>query len=229
MFNYPVKHSTMADNYSSFKTFNDRETAEDFSEVLKEYAIEFYIEEDVLEFDPTYANNELDKDFHIMVKQTDFVKAKQAYEAYFKKQLHNAPPDYYLFSFSNEELKEIMAKPDEWGTFDYLLAEKILQDRGLGVSDAEKQTLKTERYKTLQEQQKDKPSNILLYYIFCLIVFPIGILIGWAWAFSKKMMPDGKKVATYDESIQRHGKIIFTIALLLFIAAVAWKVYTVLQ
>ena len=216
----------MTDTFNSFKTFNDKETAEDFSEVLKEYDIEFYIEEDVLEFDLTYANNELDKDFHIMVKQTDFVKAKQAYEAYFKNQLHNAPVDYYLFSFSNDELKEIMSKPDEWGTFDYLLAEKILHDRGMGLSETDKKALKTERYKTLQDQQNEKPSNILLYYIFSIVVFPIGMLIGWAWAFSKKTLPDGNRVAVYDEDIQRHGKIIFTIATLLFVLAIGWKVYT---
>lgn len=214
----------MTENYSSFKTFNEKETAEDFAEILKEYGIDFYIEEDVLEFDPTYANNALDKDFHIMIKQEDFGKAKQAYEAYFAKGLHNAPPDYYLFSFSDEELKEIMAKPDEWGTFDYLLAEKILKDRGISITETEKQTLKTERYKVLQEQQKEKPSNILLYYIFCLIVFPIGILIGWAWAYSKKTLPDGKKVAAYDSDIQRHGKIIFALALALFVLVVVWKV-----
>ena len=132
----------MTDNYASFKTFNDKETAEDFSEVLKEYGIEFSIEEDVLEFDPTYANNELDKDYHIIIRQADFDKARKAYEAYFTKQLHNAPPDYYLFSFSDEELKDILAKPDEWGTFDYLLADKILQDRGIAVSETEKQSLK---------------------------------------------------------------------------------------
>jgi len=219
----------MTANYSSFKTFNDKETAEDFAEILKEHAIDFYIEEDVLEFDPTYANNELDKDFHIMIKQEDFGKAKQAYEAYFKKGLDNAPPDYYLFSFSDDELKEIMAKPDEWGTFDYLLAEKILQDRGIGITETEKQTLKTERNKILQEQQKEKPSNILLYYIFCLLVSPIGILIGWAWAYSKKTLPDGTKVAAYDSDIQRHGRIIFALSLVIFILIVGGKVYSLLS
>ena len=161
----------MPTEFITFKTFNDKETAEDFSEVLKEFSIEFYIEEDVLEFDPTYANNALDKDFHIMVRQADFAKAKQAYEAYFKNKLNNAPPDYYLFTFSNEELKEIMEKPDEWGVFDYLLAEKILQDRGITISENEKQTLKTERNKTLQKQQTEKPSNIILYYLPGIFLF----------------------------------------------------------
>lgn len=219
----------MTAKYSSFKTFNDKETAEDFAEILKEYAIDFHIEEDVLEFDPTYANNELDKDFHIMIKQEDFGKAKQADVAYFKKGLDNAPPDYYLFSFSNDELKEIMAKPDEWGTFDYLLAEKILQDRGIGITETEKQTLKTERNKVLLEQQKDKPSNILLYYIFCLVVSPIGILIGWAWAYSKKTLPDGKKAAAYDSDTQRHGRIIFALSLVIFILIVGGKVFSLLS
>jgi hypothetical protein len=117
-----------------------------------------------------------------------------------------------------------MAKPDEWGTFDYLLAEKILHDRGIGITETEKQELKTERYKQLQEEQKEKPSNILLYYIFCLIVFPFGILIGWAWAYSKRTLPDGKKVPAYDSDTQRHGKIIFTLGVILFVLTILWKV-----
>ena len=214
----------MTDNYASFKTFNDKETAEDFSEVLKEYSIDFFIEEDVLEFDPTYANNDLDKDYHIMVKQADFEKANKAYEAYFRKGLHNAPADYYLFSFSDTELRDILAKPDEWGTFDYLLAEKILHDRGIQITETEKQSLKTERYKSLKEQQTDRPSNLVLYYIFCLLVFPLGILIGWAWAYSKKTLPDGKKVHAYDRDIQKHGKTIFFLAMAIFISIIVWKV-----
>jgi hypothetical protein len=213
----------MTDQYASFKTFNDKETAEDFSEVLKEHAIEFFIEEDVLEFDPTYANNDLDKDYHIMVKQADFKKANEAYVAYFKKQLHNAPEDYYLFTFTDVELKDILSKPDEWGTFDYLLAEKILNDRGIPITETEKQNLKTERYKSLQEQT-DKPSNIVLYYIFCLLLFPVGIMIGWAWGYSKKTLPDGKKIAAYDKDTQQHGKIIFVLAIVIFISIIVWKV-----
>jgi hypothetical protein len=214
----------MTNDYASFKTFNDKETAEDFSEVLKTHSIEFFIEEDVLEFDASYANNALDKDYHIMIRQQDFKKATKAYEEYFKSRLHNAPPDYYLFTFTDNELKDILAKPDEWGIFDYLLAEKILHDRGFSFSEEEKEILKTTRHKELQEQQKEKPYNIVVYYFFCLLFFPIGIFIGWAWGYSKKTLPDGQRSPAYDAATQRHGRIIFSIAVLLFVLTVLWKV-----
>src|SRR5829696_5214646 len=190
----------MTDTHAIFETFNDKETAEDFADVLKANGIEFHIEEDAPEFDVSYAFNELDKDYHIMVRHEDFKRARTAYEDYFKDKLDNTPPDYYLFSFPTNELQEILAKPDEWGAFDYLLAEKILHDRGVVITHEEKQALKTERLQKLQEQKKETPKNIIVYYFFSLLFFPFGIMIGWAWGYSKKTLPDGQKVSAYDGS-----------------------------
>jgi hypothetical protein len=208
--------------FTTFKTFQDKETAEDFSDVLKEKGIEFYIEEDEPGFDPSYANNPMDTDYHIMIPESDFEKANQAYEDYFEKQLDHIPSDYYLYSFTDKELKEIVAKPDVWGSLDYLLAQKILAQRGLPVSEEEKQTLRTERSKALQQPEKEKDLSIILYYIISLF-FPVGIVIGWVWTNSKKTLPDGTKVHRYDANLQRHGRIIFIFSLLLLVLAVLFS------
>jgi hypothetical protein len=208
--------------FTTFKTFHDKETAEDFSDVLKEKGIEFYIEEDEPGFDPSYANNPMDTDYHIMIRESDFEKANQAYEDYFEKQLDHIPSDYYLYSFTDKELKEIVAKPDEWGSLDYLLAQKILAQRGLPVSEEEKQTLRTERSKVLQQPEKEKDLSIILYYIISLF-FPVGIVIGWVWTNSKKTLPDGTKVYRYNANLQRHGRIIFIFSLLLLVLAVLFS------
>src|SRR5918993_2096184 len=139
----------MTDAYVTFKTFNDKETAEDFADVLKQASVDFFIEEDALVFDPSYANNPLNKDYAIKVKQAQFKAAEKAYDRYFEGMLDKVPDDYYLFSFTDDELKEILAKPDEWGSFDYQLSQKILKQRGIIISPEEKQALKSERYKAL--------------------------------------------------------------------------------
>lgn len=38
--------------------------------------------------------------------------------------------DYYLFSFTEIELEDLIQKKNEWSKFDFLLAKKILNDRG---------------------------------------------------------------------------------------------------
>ena len=106
----------MNEEYLRFKLFPDKATAEDFAEVLKQNGIDYQIEEDALVFDPSYANNPLSTDYVILLKQADFKEASRAYDEYFAKQLGNVPEDYYLLTFTDEELLEILAKPDEWGS-----------------------------------------------------------------------------------------------------------------
>ena len=66
----------------------------------------------------------------------DFPRAHLALKAYYQAQLSTMDPDYYLFSFTDTELLEIVTHPDEWGHLDYALAKKLLADRGKPLSPA---------------------------------------------------------------------------------------------
>lgn len=214
----------MNEEYLRFKLFPDKQTAEDFVEVLKQNGIDYKIEEDVLVFDPSYANNPLNKDYAITIKQSDFKRASAAYDAYFAKQLHDVPADYYLFSFSNDELLEILAKPDEWGAFDYQLAQQLLKQRGVEISTEETDHLKAERYKEIAQPEDEPTKNLVGYYIISILFFPVGIIIGWVWGYSKKQLPDGYKVYAYNERVRNHGRTIFLIAMILFSLTVLSKI-----
>jgi len=121
----------MNEEYLRFKLFTDKTTAEDFAEVLKQNAIDYKIEEDSLVFDASFANHPLARDYVIAIKQSDFKNASNAYDEYFAKQLNDVPADYYLLQFSDDELLDILARPDEWGAFDYQLATELLKKRAL--------------------------------------------------------------------------------------------------
>ena len=139
----------MNQEYLRFKLFPDKSTAEDFAEVLKQNNIDYRIEEDSVVFDPSYANNPLSKDYVITIKQSDFKSASYAYEEYFARQLNDVPEDYYLLSFTDDELMEILSRPDEWGAFDYQLAQQLLMERGYEVTAEKTDQLKARRYKEL--------------------------------------------------------------------------------
>ena len=136
----------MSEEYLRFKLFPDKQTAEDFAEVLKQNNIDYKIEEDSLVFDASFANHPLARDYVIAVKQTDFKNASTAYDEYFAKQLNDVPTDYYLLQFSDDELLDIMAKPDEWGAFDYQLATALLKKRGIDINKEKADRLKADRY-----------------------------------------------------------------------------------
>ena len=163
----------MNEEYVRFKLFPDKHIAEDFTEVLKQNGIEHRIEEDALVFDPSYANNPLARDYVIMVKHSDFKTATQAYHDYFAKQLDDVPKDYYLFAFTDDELQEILAKPDEWGSFDYQLAQDLLTKRGVEVTKEKTDRLKADRYKQLAQPEGEPVKNIVGYYIISISFFPV--------------------------------------------------------
>jgi hypothetical protein len=214
----------MHEEFLRFKQFPDKQTAEDFAEVLKQKNVEYRIGEDALVFDPGHAFNPLNKNYVITIKQTDFKAASNAYDEYFAGQLNQVPEDYYLFSFSDDELMEIIGKPDEWGAFDYLLAQDLLKKRGVEISRDKTDRLKADRYKALAQPEGEPVKNIVGYYIISILFFPAGIIIGTVWGYSKKLLPDGYKVYIYNKDIRRHGRIIFIISMIQLLAIVLFRI-----
>jgi hypothetical protein len=207
-----------------FKIFPDKLTAQEFAEVLKQSGIDYLIEEDSLVFDPSYANNPLNKDYAITVKQNDFKAASLAYDEYFSRQLDNVPEDYYLLSFTDDELLEILSKPDEWGPFDYQLAQKLLKEKGVEVTKEKTESLKAERYKELAKPEGEPAKNIVGYYIISILFFPVGMIIGWVWGYSKKQLLDGYKIYAYNERVRGHGRTIFLISIIVFMFIVISRI-----
>ena len=213
----------MANEYRTFRIFPDNETAQDLALVLKEANIPYLIEEDALVFDASYANHPLNRDYRLKLRQEDFGRANEVLEIYYKEQLDKVDPDYYLFSFTDEELQEILAKPDEWGHLDYQLAMVILQKRGKALQPQQTQELREKRLGELTKPEGVSGSSLLFAYVFGILFFPVGIFIGWNWANARKTLPDGNKVPVYTAAVQKHGLVIFVVAVALLILTVVGK------
>src|SRR3954470_13187763 len=112
----------MEDNFLTFQKFNDLELAKAIHQKLQESNIVSFIENERQYFDPTFANNNFGADIRLKLNPTDFTKAHEVLQNFYIAELESVDKDYYLFSFSDEELIEIISKPDEWGYFDYQLS-----------------------------------------------------------------------------------------------------------
>jgi hypothetical protein len=220
-------YKIMREEYLRFKLFQDRQTAEDFAEVLKQNNIDYKIDEDSLMFDASFANHPLARDYVIAVNQTDFKKASSAYDEYFAKQLNDVPADYYLLQFSDDELLDILAKPDEWGAFDYQLSTALLKKRGIDINREKTDRLKADRYYELARPEGEDAKNIVGYYIVSIFFFPVGWIIGWIWGDSKKQLPDGYRVYAYNEKVRLHGRTILLISIVLPVLTVILKILDV--
>lgn len=125
-----------------------------------------------------------------------------------------------FFEFTNEELIDLVSKKDEWSKLDYLLAQKILKERGQEITHNKIKELTNERIVDLSTHEKSQTTFIIWGYIFALLGGIIGILIAWHLKSSKKILPSGDQVYVYSEYDRKQANIIQIISCISIILAI---------
>ena len=142
----------MAVHFQTFQQFSDPGLASAIAEKLEAQQIECVVEKVKPLLEPSFFRNTVEQTIHLKVRAVDLDDAHKALEDYYRHQLQDVDPGYYLFSFSDIELLEIVAKPDEWGHFDYVLARALLADRGLEIPDETIEQMKQQRLRQLAKE-----------------------------------------------------------------------------
>lgn len=140
--------------FTTFQTFNDPGLASAIADKLKAQRIVCLVEKVEPLLEPSFFQNTVEPNIHLKVRSTDLDRANQVLEEYYENRLQDVDPNYYLFSFTDVELLDIVAKPDEWGHFDYVLARELLADRGLPIPDETIRQMKQQRLRQLAQQAR---------------------------------------------------------------------------
>jgi hypothetical protein len=193
-------------DFLTYQHFNDKSEAEELLALLTENKIECFFEDATASFDPSFVNSELNNEYRIKLKKEDFEKADSFLLSITAKQIEGIDQDYYLFEFSNEELLEIISKRDEWSKLDYLLAQKILSDRGHTIEQEELQLIYKKRIEELSKPEKSQISWIITGYVLVLLGGVLGLFIGWHFHSHKRTLPNGESVYAYSIKDRIHGK-----------------------
>lgn len=216
-----------------FQRFFNNEQAQPVTDRLDEAGVPYTLVTEKPLMDAIYIGATYEPTVVLKLHAGDFSRGHAALEAHYTTLLNEVEPDYYLFSFTNAELVAILAKPDEWNTFDYLLAKKILLEKNAGVDIAAIERLKEHRNRELSRQE-DTPfgrlfvgyflvtgglisvwfllNNIFNPGIFSLV---IAAFVGSNVYRSINVLPDGNSVPVYSERARYHGKIIYYASLVL--------------
>lgn len=195
-----------------FEKSNDQGTVLALANLLEQNNIKYILEDSTINM--PFVNTDLAKIFIIKLKKDDFAKVESLQKEIALAEIEAVNKNHYLFDFSEEELIEIIKKPDEWNAFDILLAKKILKDRGIEISPETSESFKKERQEELEKPEKEALVWIYLGYIFASMGGALGILIGWTLWKLKKVLPNGDKVYTYTESDRKHGRRMFIIGII---------------
>ena len=214
------------EQFVTFGKFNDRAIALELTAVLQMNEVEYLLEDTSSSLVPILGDSELTKEFRIKLRKEDFERADSLLKEISLTQIEKIDSDYYLFDFTDEELMEIITKRDEWNQFDFLLAQKLLKERGKEIKPEVVELLKKQRIAELAKPEESQKTWIYAGYILAFLGGFIGIFIGWHLLSHKKTLPNGDRVYGYSTSDRKHGYRIFIIGVLFLAVWLAVKILT---
>lgn len=200
------------------KEFQDRELLEEYVELFEKAGIPFSLEDSKPRFDATFSNDESRRYYRINVAPVDLSNALELCARMDEKIMAELPGDYYLFQFSNEELRDVLVRSFEWNSLDVMLAKKILTERGVDFSENEIAEKRQEITDELDAPEKEHTLIVVCGYIFCVFGGLLGLLLALIILNSKKTTHDGYRVPRYNAATRAHGRnmlLIFIVAIIL--------------
>ena len=242
----------MKETYLTYQRFDDAQSAAALGDFLQAHQVDFEIEDaSAGGLNDAILGMLATKDYRLKLKQADFRKADELLQAYYSDAINHLPSDYYLYQFSDLELKEIIAKRDEWGVLDFVLAKQLLQQRGIAITEESIAVLAQQRIDQLAKPERSGSTWVRIGYALLVLMSIIGlaqlkglisawggvldaiIVLGILGVFTgysltmKKTLPNGERVFAYDAPTQRHGKKILILSIILLLAWSICKFYIV--
>jgi hypothetical protein len=203
------------------------ESAEALTNLLQAHGIAFEITRDIKNLDVLYGTNPSTEFYYVKIRSDDFPKANALLLDVGNAGLDTVDKTHYLFAFTDDELFDLLNKPDEWNALDYQLAKKILKERGREVNPEMIESLKKQRIAELAKP--DESNRVWIFIGYLAIVFGglFAIIVGWHLYTYKKTLPDGQRVYEYSEKDRRHGRRIFYLGIIVFYISVAIRLATI--
>lgn len=222
----------------AFQTYSSIEEANEVAEKLNQEGITTEIITKAPRFAPVIIGSDYSDGYILKIPDADFSKANTLLYSNIPLDASLIDPSHPLHSLSNEELKDVLAKPDEWGADNYRVALSLLSHRGVSISTQSIGQLKDKRMSELAQRKKFDPSLLAIGYFAATIpcfmnaaryykvpspifkgdhwqvaVF-LWLVIGMVIVGAKTTLPDGRRVPVYDNTTLKHGIAILTLNIL---------------
>lgn len=210
----------------TFRKIPTFEEAKEIEFLLNNEGIETELKDDVPLVDVTFTSRTEQNPVILKLKSEDFEKAKNILKEFDLEILKNISKDHYLYEFNDAELYDILYNPEDWNHIDYLLAQKLLRDKGHTVDDESLLKIKNEKIAKLSKPQSVSKTLINIGYVFAFLGGFAGIVIGYSIYFNKKTVSNGEQVHSYSEESRKHGQNIFYIGIIIFILLLGYKIAT---
>ena len=226
----------------TFQTYASIEEANEVAERLQQQRIVTEVVKIAPKFPDVILGSNYDDNYLLKIPASNFTKAYGILYSSIPIDATLVDDDHPLCSMGNDELRDVIAKPDEWGADNYRVALALLNDRGITITDGQFDQFKEERTRLLAQKKSLHPALIFLGYFMGFLPFTIygmyvagissvgfagffwdflwalGIIIGFVTVGSKTTLPDGTRIHTYNKTTIMHGKAIIVVYLISMIA-----------
>jgi hypothetical protein len=210
------------ESYIQYRSFNDPALATELTDILKSQSIPFIQEDNTSQFNLTFTESALTKEYIVKLKVEDFERANNILKETAKQEINQVDKDHYLYTFTDEELIDIVKKPDEWNSLDYELAQKLLKERGVQFN---LESIKKERLQELSQPETSQKTWIIIGYIFVPLGSIIALLIGYFIYNQKRTLPNGERVFSYSQDDRWHGKMLLIAGVISFLIGLSYTIY----
>lgn len=200
------------DSFLAYQDFPSPEVAQPLLDLLRQHGVAFETNYEPARFSAVFGKTTTPH-FVVRLHAADFEPVRQLEETANVRLLAQLPSDHYLFGFSDEELMELLARPDEWNGLDVALASRLLRERGRDVSPEAVQQLRQRRVAELARPADSSGAWIAAGYGFALLGGLVGLFIGLHLFSHQKILPDGRRVPAFSAADRRHGRRIFALSL----------------
>lgn len=207
----------MSNKFLTYRKFTTKVEVEEIIDVLKDNAVDFKLEDNTQVAPAVIVGQSLNPEIRLKIKPNDFLKVDKLVENYFENSLESIHKDHYLFSFTDEELFEIINRKDEWSHLDFSLAKKILKERGIEINEKLEDVLKQTRLTELTQKEKGSTIWTGVGYLSAFFGGIIGIAIGLTLWRGKKTLPNGDRIFIYDKDARAHGIYITILGIFFFV------------
>lgn len=215
----------MSNELSVYRKFIYKDDALELAKILEENHFVYELTDNSSKLDSSFGGDINTKQYELKIRKDDFIEAEKIEEMLVKKDLENVAETYHLFDYSDEELIEIVTKKDEWNKFDYLLAQKILKERGKEINPELLNAINKQRLDSLSIQEESPVWLIIIGYVSAFFAGFLGIFIGGYLMYYKKALPNGDRIYGFKRNDRSHGQNILIISAIAFFVWIGFRLF----
>ena len=215
----------MSAELSTYRKFIYKDDALELIKILEENHITYELANNSSQLDSSFGGDINTKQFELKIQKEDFEVVEKLEEELVKADVENAEEDYHLFDYSDEELIEMVTKKEEWNKFDYLLALKILKQRGKEINPELLKVINKQRIESLSTQEESPTWLIIIGYASAFFAGFLGVFIGGYLMYYKKALPNGDKIYGFERKDRNHGQNILILSGAAFLIWIGFSLF----